>query len=638
MKRINTQASLGSRILFIVTFFLIWMSGCSLLPGGHEEPLPDLILMPPPTAAYDSLTRLTQAAAPERDMPALVSSFQGTPIQRIVEGGLPETPPGETAAFWVTNNDDASNRQIDARLLAQTADLNMWVEEGLHVDSEELLAAANKIEAETLPANRAFFGTEWQPGIDGDNRINILHAEKLGQNVAAYYSASDEMVTAVNPFSNQREMLYVNMDGYKINSDDYHSTIAHELQHLIQWHTDKNEEGWMGEGLSELASYLSGYPPDRAADFVAQTDLPLTNLSQQPDVIAGHYAAAYLFANYFYERFGAEATQALVTHPANGLVGVDGVLAEMGESDTAVTLYADWLADTYLAGAGYETPYQIEIPALEPHIINRFPADGLTAVYPFGADIYQIENDSPVSLIFTGTQQTRLVDAAPHSGRFVYATLPADESDMRLTRPFDLTDLDSAALTFWTWYDIEEGWDYAYVTVSSDDGQTWDILETASTTLDNPQGNSFGPGYSGLSGGGETAVWIQETADLTPYAGQEILLRFQYVTDDAVHEAGFLVDDIAIPELGYQDNAEQDGGWQEEGLIRSSHILPQSFIVQRILLTDDGPVVEQLPLDENNQAVWKFPLDGRNRRAILIVSGSTAVTNQRAAYQYEWRE
>ena len=27
------------------------------------------------------------------------------------------------------------------------------------------------------------------------------------------------------------------------------------------------------------------------------------------------------------------------------------------------------------------------------------------------------------------------------------------------------------------WYEIEEGWDYAYVEASDDDGRTWHILE-----------------------------------------------------------------------------------------------------------------------------------------------------------------
>ena len=44
--------------------------------------------------------------------------------------------------------------------------------------------------------------------------------------------------------------------------------------------------------------------------------------------------------------------------------------------------------------------------------------------------------------------------------------MPGDKSDMTLTGAFDLSGLTQATLSFQTWYDVEEGWDYAYVTVS----------------------------------------------------------------------------------------------------------------------------------------------------------------------------
>ena len=48
--------------------------------------------------------------------------------------------------------------------------------------------------------------------------------------------------------------------------------------------------------------------------------------------------------------------------------------------------------------------------------------------------------------------------------------------------------------------------------------------------------------------------------DLTPYAGKEILVRFEMITDDAVNMPGLLIDKIAIPEIGYTDNVEERRG------------------------------------------------------------------------------
>ena len=105
---------------------------------------------------------------------------------------------------------------------------------------------------------------------------------------------------------------------------------------------------------------------------------------------------------------------------------------------------------------------------------------------------------------------------------------------MTLTRAFDLTGLSQATLEVWLWYDIEEDWDYAYIEVSTDAGQTWDILRGQYTTDSNPNGNSFGHAYSGKSGSADEAPdWVEEEIDLAPYVGQEILLRFEYITDGA---------------------------------------------------------------------------------------------------------
>ena len=56
---------------------------------------------------------------------------------------------------------------------------------------------------------------------------------------------------------------------------------------------------------------------------------------------------------------------------------------------------------------------------------------------------------------------------------------------------------------------------------------------------ENPSGNSFGSAYTGSSdddGDGEPD-WVTERFDLSVYAGEEIWLRFEYVTDDAVNRA-----------------------------------------------------------------------------------------------------
>jgi immune inhibitor A len=71
----------------------------------------------------------------------------------------------------------------------------------------------------------------------------------------------------------------------------------------------------------------------------------------------------------------------------------------------------------------------------------------------------------------------------------------------------------------------------------------------------NPNGQNFGNGITGWSGGN----WVTLTADLSAYTGN-VLLGFRYWTDGAVVEPGFMVDELSV--TGFPtDGAESNTGW-----------------------------------------------------------------------------
>ncbi len=112
-------------------------------------------------------------------------------------------------------------------------------------------------------------------------------------------------------------------------------------------------------------------------------------------------------------------------------------------------------------------------------------------------------------------------------------------------------------------------------------------------------------------------------------------MRFEYVTDDAVNRVGFLVDDIAIPAIGYFDDAEaDDGDWQTAGFVRIDNVLPQRYVVQVIEMGDE-PRVQRMTLDERNhgQLTLTDP-GGGNEQVVLVVSGITPFTTEIANYEY----
>jgi len=100
------------------------------------------------------------------------------------------------------------------------------------------------------------------------------------------------------------------------------------------------------------------------------------------------------------------------------------------------------------------------------------------------------------------------------------------------------------SLKFWTYYDIETDWDYAYVEVSLN-GESYTPIEGNITTDTDPNGNNRGNGITGSS-----LDWVEASFDLSNYAGRNIYIRFTYETDSYVTEEGFYVDDI-YPVDGY---------------------------------------------------------------------------------------
>ena len=141
----------------------------------------------------------------------------------------------------------------------------------------------------------------------------------------------------------------------------------------------------------------------------------------------------------------------------------------------------------------------------------------------------------------------------PYAGENFYYSGSGDDLDHLMYREFDLPA--GAMLTAQVRYDIEVDWDYAYVIVSDDGGATWHHVETNLSTDDDPNGQNFGNGITGDSGG----EWVELTADLSAHTGPT-LVGFRYWTDGAVAEPGFMIDEIEVTGSPV-DGAESDMGW-----------------------------------------------------------------------------
>jgi len=142
--------------------------------------------------------------------------------------------------------------------------------------------------------------------------------------------------------------------------------------------------------------------------------------------------------------------------------------------------------------------------------------------------------------------------AEPYSGSQFYYSGAGDDVDNSMSRSVTLPA--GASLSAKVNYQIELDWDYAYLTVNGNP------VATNLSTNTNPNGQNFGNGITGSSGGN----WVDLTADLSAFAGQTVTLGFRYWTDGAVVETGFMADDIAITGQPL-DDAESDFGWSFDG-------------------------------------------------------------------------
>ena len=594
--------------------------------------------------AEQTLQRLLATEKPQRDLFDLGRRYKGITqsVDRVVNVETPDYALESVQTFWVADDENKNYYQIRAVLRGKSEHLYMYVEEDLDLPQSGIDRTIREFEEVIYPTIRRHYGEELSPGVDNDPRITVLNARIPG--VGGYYSSADEYPNVVNPFSNEREMFYINVDRreYGPGTDFYLSTLCHEFQHMVHWNQNATQETWLNEGASMVASVLCGYSlGDIASWYTENADVQLTSWSDEPSTALPHYAAAYLFMEYFAQHYGGhENLKTLISLPVRGQDSIDTYLAREGYAVDFDDVFADWTAanlidDEGVADGAYY--YDVRLPRMRPHLVVRSGTlNRDLTVKQFGAKYVSLRvPQGNYRLEFEGSRLVSLFPTTASSGTHVWWGNRSDMAATSLTRAVDLRDTEGPVLRFMTWYDIESDFDYAFVAASTDGGETWSTLPGTSTTTENPNGNNLGNGFTGKSGGGEVAQWIEEEVKLADFVGKQILLRFEYVTDDAFNSVGFLVDDISISGIGFSDDAETDGDWEARGFFRTDGILPQFYIVQLVRYEDGMPLLERVMVRGHDEMEVSFSLGRYGQElqsATLIVSGATPVTTEVAHF------
>src|SRR5919106_4226247 len=149
-------------------------------------PIPTIARPEVGSISTETLETLEQTLVPENDPNELACRLQAV-------CNVPDTVPakqyqvGDRETFWVSNTDNAEHRQGTFTLLYITPHSYFWAEEGTEVNEADVKALMDTFENEIYPTDREFFGSEANPGIDGDPHVYVLYANDLGQHIAGYF-------------------------------------------------------------------------------------------------------------------------------------------------------------------------------------------------------------------------------------------------------------------------------------------------------------------------------------------------------------------------------------------------------------------------------------------------------------------
>ncbi|MDR2942622.1 MAG: hypothetical protein LBV17_08545 [Treponema sp.] len=199
----------------------------------------------------------------------------------------------KTGKFWVQNFSTSSYYQIDAELLAENNLCYVWVEKGSGVSeaTAEKVAYTFKEDIYLKMWNTFGYIVDWRDekgksvaklntiqsanyiatGDTSGGKLTILLLDikddyKKGVNdsyVAGYFWAGNLYENGLRPDqpSNERDMIYVDINPGVPGEKDSNETLAHELQHLMNFVSscifrEKGTDLWIDEGLSVTAEWV----------------------------------------------------------------------------------------------------------------------------------------------------------------------------------------------------------------------------------------------------------------------------------------------------------------------------------------------------------------------------------------------
>jgi len=180
-----------------------------------------------------------------------------------------------------------------------------------------------------------------------------------------------------------------------------------------------------------------------------------------------------------------------------------------------------------------------------------------TIVRYYGIPVIAFSDDFPDLEKWTG--QWGLYSAFPYSAPYSIADTPFGNyanntnTSFTLSSSIDLTNASVVVLNFYARWRIEAGYDYVQVRISTNNGTSWTSLSGKYTK---PGTNYQAPGqpvYDGIQNS-----WVHEEIDLSPWAGEQVKLRFNLRSDAGAIADGFFFDDLTVTMIDLTTDTESN--------------------------------------------------------------------------------
>jgi len=204
---------------------------------------------------------------------------------------------------------------------------------------------------------------------------------------------------------------------------------------------------------------------------------------------------------------------------------------------------------------------------------------------------------------------------------------------MTLTNPINLIGYTNPRLTFYTKYDVENGWDYGQVEISTNNGSTWIPLQGKYT---NPGTGSFQPAGEPLYDG-TIGEWVREEISLASYLGNQVKIRFELKSDGSVQQDGWYIDDIGILYYSIPINPLELTSFTAliEGLYNGITMIPDTVTVELRNSSFPYSIVDQAKILLNNagQGTGKFYSAVNGTPYYLVIKHRNAIETWSATTQ-----